>query len=157
MRTRIAVLALASAAVFASTSAWGEEGSVANEVAATRFQVDAALVQMRATSFRVREQLRTARKGGTAPQISCVDEALSRSDVAIRRARELGGEAVAASGRGEVDEARAILRRLAETKEIQRVAAATATSCAPHAVVLLTPTHTTTVRLEISKTIAPVQ
>ena len=161
MRTGIA--ALASAAIFAlalasaPAPAWAEEGSRSNEVAAARAQVDAALVPMRATSFRVREQLRAARKRGTAPQITCVDEALSRSDVALRHARELGDEAVAAAGRGAVDEARAILRRVAEMKEVQRVAAAAATSCTPHSAVLLTPTNTTTVRLEISKTIAPVQ
>jgi hypothetical protein len=157
MRTAVAVLALASLAVFASTPARAEEGSASNDVAVARSQVDAAFAQMRATSFRVREQLRTTRKRGTAPQITCVDEALSRSDVALRRARELGDEALAAYGRGEVDEARAGLRRVAEMKEVQRVAASAATSCTPSAVVLPTQTNTTTVRLEIAKTIAPVQ
>ena len=151
------MLLLASMVGFASTPAQAEEGPASNEVVAARSQVEAALVQMRATSFRVREQLRTARKRGTPPQITCVDEALSRSDVAFRRARELGDEATAAYGRGEVFEARAVLRRLAETKEMQRVAAATATSCTPNTVVLPTPTNTTTVRLEISKSIAPAQ
>lgn len=157
MRTAFAMLLLASMVGFASTPAQAEEGPASNEVVAARSQVEAALVQMRATSFRVREQLRTARKRGTPPQITCVDEALSRSDVAFRRARELGDEATAAYGRGEVFEARAVLRRLAETKEMQRVAAATATSCTPNTVVLPTPTNTTTVRLEISKSIAPAQ
>ena len=157
MRTAFAMLLLASMVGFASTPAQAEEGPASNEVVAARSQVEAALVQMRATSFRVREQLRTARKRGTPPQITCVDEALSRSDVAFRRARELGDEATAAYGRGEVYEARAVLRRLAETKEMQRVAAATATSCTPNTVVLPTPTNTTTVRLEISKSIAPAQ
>ena len=157
MRTAFALLALASTALSASTPARAEEGSGSSEVVAAHSQVEATLVQMRATSLRVREQLRTARRRGTPPQISCVDEALSRADVALRRARELGDEAVAAYGRGAVDEARAVLRRLAEMKEVQRVAAATATSCTPSTVVLATPTNTTTVRLEISKSIAPVQ
>ena len=157
MRTAFATLVIAGTVAFASTPARAEEGPASNEVVAARSHVEAALVQMRATSFRVRDQLRTARKRGTPPQIACVDEALSRSDVALRRARELGDEATAAYGRGEVGEARAALRRLAETKEMQRAAAATATSCTPSAVVLRTPTNTTTVRLEISTSIAPAQ
>ena len=157
MRTAFAMLVIASTAGFASTPARAEESPGSNEVVAARSQVEAALVQMRATSLRVREQLRTARRRGTLPQITCVDDALSRSDVALRRARELGDEATAAYGRGEVGEARAVLRRLAERKEMQRVAAATATSCTPSTVVLSTPTNTTTVRLEISKAIAPAQ
>lgn len=158
MRTRVVVLALASvlaAASFGPRAARADEGALPDEARAARAHVDASLAQMRATSLRVREQLRAARKRGTAHQIACVDEALSRSDVALRRAREHGDEAMAAYGRGDVDAARAALRRVAEVKESQRSAAATGTSCAPGAVVRPMPNGTTTVTLQVSPTIAP--
>lgn len=156
MRTAVAVLAIASVLVFTSVSARADEGSVGSEVASARSQIDATLAQMRATSLRVRDQLRTARKRGTRAQITCVDEALSRSDVSFRRARELGDETLAAYARNDLDAARASLRRLAELKESQRLAAASATSCAPSQVVLASSSFATTVKLEISPTIAPV-
>jgi hypothetical protein len=154
MRTAIAVLAVASILVVTPTAARADEGSSPSEIAAARAQIDAALVQMRATSARVRDQLRTTRKRGTSRQITCVDEALSRSDVALRRARDVGGDVLAAYARDDVDTARATLRRLAELKEAQRLAAAGASSCAPVRVALATPSTATTVKLEISPTIA---
>jgi hypothetical protein len=157
MRTAIAVLAVASILVATPTAARADEGSTQAEFAAARAQIDAALVQMRATSGRVRDQLRTTRKRGTSRQITCVDEALSRSDVALRRARELGGDVLAAYARDDVETARATLRRLAELKEAQRLAAASASSCAPARVAQVTPSTATTVKLEISPTIARAQ
>jgi hypothetical protein len=153
MRTAVAVLAIASVIVSTSTSARADEGSPPSELTSARSQIDASLAQMRATSLRVRDQLRATRKRGTRPQITCVDEAMSRSDVALRRARELGDEVLAAYARNDVDTARATLRRLAELKESQRIAAATATSCAPLQQVAVASTGTT-VRLEIAPTIA---
>jgi len=157
MRTAVAVLAIASVLVFTSVSARADERSAGSEVASARSQIDASLAQMRATSLRVRDQLRTARKRGTRAQITCVDEALSRSDVAFRRARELGDETLAAYARSDLDGARASLRRLAELKESQRLAATSATSCGPNQVIpVASASSATTVRLEISPTIAPV-
>jgi hypothetical protein len=161
MRSATLVLATASGLVLAlavalvSTSAHADEGAGAGELTESRAQVDASLVQMRATSMRVREQLRTARKRGTRLQITCVDEALSRSDVALRRARELGDEAVTAYARGDADAARAAMRRMSELKEAQRAAAASATACSPAPIVVAT--SGTTVKLEVSKAIAPPQ
>jgi hypothetical protein len=157
MRTAIGMhalaLALASVLALALVSTPGRADEGAGEIAPARSQVDASVAQMRATSLRVREQLRTTRKRGTRLQITCVDEALSRADVALRRAREVGEEALAAYARNDVDAAHASLRRLAELTESQRLAAATATACAP-----APPTAVssgTTVKLEISRTIAP--
>jgi len=154
MRTAVAVLAIASVLVVAPTNARADDRPGQSEIAGARSQIDAALAQMRATSLRVREQLRTARKRGTRPQITCVDEALSRSDVAVRRARELGDEVMAAYAVGDVDMGRAKLRRLAELKEAQRLVASAATSCTPSAVVVPTSFAATTVKLEISPTVA---
>lgn len=157
MRTAIAVLAIASVLVVTPSAARADEGSSETERASARAQIDAALVQMRATSGRVRDQLRTTRKRGNSRQITCVDEALSRSDVALRHARDVGSDVLAAYARDDVETARAALRRLAELKEAQRLAAVSASSCAPAQVALATPsnaTNATTVKLEISPTIA---
>ena len=105
------------------------EPAPAAEVAQARTEIDATLLQMRAVSLRVRDDLRVTRKRGTRTQIACVDQALSRADVATRRVRETGDDLLAAYGRGELEVARAARRRLGEIRESQRVAAREGASC----------------------------
>ena len=78
---------------------------------------------------------------------------MSRSDVALRRARELGDEILTAYARGDVEAGRATLRRLMELENAQRAASASASSCSPATMVVAT--SGTTVKLEVSPTIAP--
>jgi hypothetical protein len=99
------------------------------EVAQARSEIDSTLAQMKAVSLRVREDLRVTRKRGTKVQIACVDEALSRADVATRRARETGDVTLAAYARGEVDVARAARHRLGEIRHSQSLAARDGASC----------------------------
>lgn len=146
-----AAFALAASAVFFVPRSSHAEGG---EPAEARAQIEATLAQMRATSLRVRDDLRATRKRGTKLQITCVDEALSRSDVALRRARELGDAIVAAYARDDLDAARAARRRLSELREAQRQAATTAASCAPRVVPVAVP-DTTTVKLRVDPNIAP--
>ena len=96
MRAAVAALALASLIIVSAGSARadaspsgivGPESDAPRELREARSDIDATMVQMRATSLRVRDQLRATRKRGTKAQITCVDQALSRSDVAWRRAR----------------------------------------------------------------------
>jgi hypothetical protein len=120
-----------------------------------RRHIETTLAHMRATSLRVRDDLRATRRRGTKRQLTCVDEALSRADVALRRARELGDEILAAYGRDDVDAARGARRRLAELHEAQRQAAMTAASCAPQPRAPALASATTTVKLQIDPNIAP--
>jgi len=101
----------------------------AGEVAQARSEIEATLLQMKAVSLRVRDELRVTRKRGTTRQIVCVDQALSRADVATRRVRETGDDLLAAYGRGELEVARAARRRLLELRESQRIAAREGASC----------------------------
>ena len=125
----------------------------ATEVTEARAQIDATVAQMRATSLRVRDDLRIARRRGTRQQIACVDEALSRADVAVRRGRELGDEVLTAYARGDADGARAARRRLVELREAQRLAAADGSACAPRPT--LVATSGVTVKLDVDPKIAP--
>lgn len=100
------------------------------EVKQARDQIEVTLVQMRAVSLRVRDDLRLARRRGTKVQIACVDQALSRADVATRRARETGDEILSAYQRGDLERARAARRRIAEIRELQRLAAKDGATCA---------------------------
>jgi hypothetical protein len=165
MRTAIAAFAIASALFvvpsFVRADPVTGPASVAPaaqaEVVEARAQVEATIAQMRATSLRVRDQLRTTRRRGTKQQITCVDEALSRSDVALRRAREMGDEALAAYAHGDVPAARAARSRLVEIKEAQRVAAAAGSSCAarPANALAFAQNGVTTVKLEVDATLPP--
>jgi hypothetical protein len=164
MRIAIAAFAIASALSFVPSVARADQvtgpASVAPaaqaEVVEARAQIEATVAQMRATTLRVRDQLRTTRTRGTKQQITCVDEALSRSDVALRRARETGDEALAAYMRGDVPTARSARARLVEIKEAQRLAATEGAACTPRptAVALAQP-GVTTVKLEVDARLPP--
>lgn len=125
--------------------------AVSAEVSEARAQIETTLAEMRVTSVRVRDQLRLTRKRGTKQQVTCVDEALSRADVALRHARGLGDEILAAYGRGDGVAARAARGRLAELRELPRFASRQATKCAPGASspVNLVLTNTTTVKVDV--------
>ncbi|MEA2748574.1 MAG: hypothetical protein QOI41_2717, partial [Myxococcales bacterium] len=122
-----------------------------SEIREARTQIEATLSQMRTRSLHVRDELRLTRKRGTKAQVVCVDEGLSRSDVALRRARELGDEILAAYTRGDGDSARAARGRLEELDEAQRLAGADAYRCTPKPIAssqLVLP-NTTTVKVDI--------
>lgn len=123
----------------------------ASEVREARTTLEVTLSQMRVRSLHVRDELRLTRRRGTKAQVTCVDEALSRSDVALRHARELGDEILAAFARGDGDAARAARGRLAELDESQRVAGAEAYRCTPKPLSMaqLALGNTTTVKVDI--------
>jgi hypothetical protein len=157
-RAVFAIAGLLAVGSFASV-ARGDQAVVsaaapAGEVAAARAEIESTLAQMRLTSRHVRDQLRLTRKRGTARQVVCVDEALSRSDVAVRRARDAGDAALAAYSRGEPEDARALLRRVAEIRDAQRVAARDGAACTPGPVVAK---NGTTVKVEVDPKIPRVQ
>jgi hypothetical protein len=158
MRALAAALALASALIATATTARADVPSTdardALEIRDARADIGATMAQMRTRSLRVRDQLRATRKHGTKAQITCVDEALSRSDVALRRAREASDEALGAYGRRDLDAARASRRRLMEIHFAQTLAAKDGASCAP-ARVHVANVGATTVKLEIDPKIAP--
>jgi len=122
------------------------------EVQQARQQIEVTLLQMRAVSLRVRDDLRLTRRRGTKVQIACVDQALSRADVATRRAREAGDEALAAYARGDLERARAARQRLVEIREAQRLAAKEGAACAA-ALPAIAQSARTTVTLEVDPAI----
>jgi hypothetical protein len=137
--------------VHADEGAHAEEPASAVEVRGARAEIEATVAQMGSVALRVRDQLRAARRRGKKSQIACVDEALSRADVAVRRARTAGDEALAAYGRSDVPAARDSLRLLREIKESQRIAAEGVKCAAPPprvARAAIVP-NVTTVKLEI--------
>jgi hypothetical protein len=94
-------------------------------------ETDVTLARMAKTSKSVRDLLRTARTRGTETQIKCVDESLSRVDVATREARAKAGEARAANARGDDATARAARQRVGELAETVRFASRDAERCMP--------------------------
>lgn len=110
---------LAAAVVFVACPAFASD------------DLDATLARMAKTSKSVREMLRTARKRGNEQQIKCVDELLSRVDVASREARAKTAEARTAESRGDSAGARAAKRRIGELAEAVRLASRDANRCIP--------------------------
>lgn len=92
---------------------------------------DMTLARMTKTSKSVRELLRKTRKNGTEQQIRCVDESLSRVDVASREARTKVSEARAADARGDGTASRDAKRRIAELDIAVRLASRDANRCLP--------------------------
>jgi hypothetical protein len=151
MRRAVIPAVLGALLVFAcARSARADDGEAVPpaEVAQARHEVDATLTQMRAVSLRVRDDLRVTRRRGTKVQITCVDQALSRADVATRRARETGDEIFTAYGHGDLEVARAARRRLVEIRESQRIAARDGASCSA-AQTPIAQTSPTTVTVDV--------
>jgi hypothetical protein len=157
---RLVPLAFASMVLSLTAVARADDGAgpassasspAASELRDVRLRIELTLSQMRARSLHVRDELRLTRKRGTKAQVTCVDEALSRSDVALRRARELGDEILAALTRGDGDAARAARGRLVELDGSQRVAGADAYRCTPKPLSpsQLTLGNATTVKVDI--------
>lgn len=92
---------------------------------------DVTLTRMAKTSKSVRELLRKTRKSGTEAQVRCVDESLSRVDVAAREARTKVGELRAAQARGDGPAVRDAQRRITELDIAVRLASRDANKCLP--------------------------
>jgi hypothetical protein len=139
MRSGLVVAASALLLVFsfARVSRADEGAGPATQVAASgdareaRRELEGTLAEMLGASVRVRDQLRLTRRRGTKAQVACVDEALSRADVALRHARVLGDEVLVDYARGDGEAARAARGRLAELRTSQRFASVQATTCTP--------------------------
>lgn len=146
----VVTCALVSSADEPPHAAASVAAEIAAEQASARADVDGALRAMRAATARVREALRAARKRGRPAEVACADAALSRADVALRRARDAGDRAVAAYARGDVDEGRRARGLLAEWTEAERLAVRDAASCGSGVAGAVVPGRTaTTVRVSI--------
>ncbi len=144
----------------AALSASARAPDSTTDVRGVRSFLDATYAEMRATSVRVRDQLRATRRRGTRSQVLCVDEALSRADVALRHARALGDELLAAVGRGDLESARSARSQLEELRSLTRFAGAQATKCTPAtasaSALSLLGTNTVTVKVDVDPHIARV-
>lgn len=135
------------ACIFHTSSARADENAKqappVEEVKAARAEIESVLGEMRATSRRVRDQLRATRLRGTRQQVTCVDEALSRTDVAVRTAKENADAALRAYADNDVDTARDALRKMKEWRQAQRIAARDGSSCSVGAIVVKSGTTVT--------------
>jgi hypothetical protein len=108
------------------------DDSTASEIQQARGEMDLTIAKMQTTSRGVRDMLRDARRRGTSRQIACLDEALSRVDVAHRAARAQVDEINAAYLRNDVTSARFARVRLSELALVQKVAARDGNACMPN-------------------------
>jgi len=125
------------------------------EVTAARTEMGSVLARMASTSRGARDMLRDARRRGTRSQVTCLDEALSRADVAHRGAREQVGSALVAYARGDLAFARASRARVNDLDEAQRLAAREGAACLPAPPTRERPPAGTSVRLTVDPNIAP--
>ena len=122
--------------------------AAAEEVKAARAEIDSVLGEMRATSQRVRDQLRATRLRGSREQITCVNESLSRSDVAIRTAKESADTSLRAYADGDLWVARDSRRKMREWRDAQRLAARDGFSCSASALPVKSGTTTVTMTVD---------
>jgi hypothetical protein len=156
----IALATASGAVVLAPVVARADEPTATNDVHAARASLNAIYVEMRTTSVRVRDQLRVVRRRGTRSQVLCVDEALSRADVALRHARTLGDELLEAYARGDLASARSTRGQIEELRSLTRFASMQATKCTPAgasaSAINLPRTNTVTVKVDVDPNIARV-
>jgi len=134
-----------------------EPSRAAEEIVQARGEIGVTLDRMGGRAHRVRDMLRTARRHSPAAVITCLDESLSRSDVALRNARALGSQSIDAYARGDLEEARSSRHRMVEQEIAQLAAERAAWSCKPLAVGQKPKPEPskTTVRVEVDPHIAP--
>jgi hypothetical protein len=103
--------------------------AVAAEARAAKAMASQAIATLDATAAQVRTLLRKARARGMRDEIACVDEGLSRADVAMRNAREDAVAAQNAYAQGNVVDARKANDRVARARDNARIAASAASAC----------------------------
>lgn len=113
------------------------------EAARAKRTMRARHASMESNAKEVRQLLRVSRRRGSRAQIACVDESLSRVDVALRNAREAERGAQAAWDKGDRATARTLTRRVEELAHASMLARGTARGCAPHVVVATEGTKVT--------------
>jgi len=106
-----------------------QAAAIAAESRAAQAAAAGAIASMEATAARVRVMLRRARARGHRDEIACVDEGLSRADVAVRHAREEAKVAADAYARPDVAEARRAMTRVMLERDAARNAASVADAC----------------------------
>ncbi|HEY8076874.1 MAG TPA: hypothetical protein VIF62_22260 [Labilithrix sp.] len=126
MRHSYVALAAASILVVASARADEPAGSEASHAHA---DMDVAVATMRTRAKDVQERLRLARRRGSATEIACLDAALSRADVAVRRARDEEALSIAAYASGDIALARLGARHVFEIANAQSFVARDALAC----------------------------
>ena len=101
---RISCVAKAFAVLVVVASARADDA--ASEAATARGEMQFTLATMRDRAKSLQDRLRLARRRGFVAEIACLDRALSRADVAVRRAREEEEASIAAYARGAIVPAR---------------------------------------------------
>lgn len=102
----------------------------ADESYRVRLELRAAISQMEGTTSRLRALLMYTRQGRDPSKIACVDEALSRADVALRHAKEAMRAALDAYARDDEEGAQNFVRQVAVHKSAVKTASAHADECA---------------------------
>ena len=122
--------------------------AAAEEVKAARAEIDSVLGEMRATSQRVRDQLRATRLRGSREQITCVNESLSRADVALRTAKESADTSLKAYVENDLWVARDSRRKMREWRDAQRIAARDGFACSASSLPVKSGTTTVTMTVD---------
>ena len=127
------LLAATAAAAFVVPASADPPVSPVSQVSAARSQATATVSAIETTARHARRLLQWAREGGTPRQIACADEGLSRSDVALRSAREHARAVEEAGARGDAALVRRELVLIAACREAARAAASASEACLGHA------------------------
>jgi hypothetical protein len=108
----------------------GRSSAATDEAGQAHIHAQAAIATMAERATLLMRMLREARaERRPRPEVSCVDEALTRADVAVRRAREDADRAAVAYERGDLLEARAAVAAIDARDRLSRAALADARVC----------------------------
>ena len=124
-----ALAALVAVARMASAQATGSPDAVAEAGVRATTEARALVATMQHNSWIALEALETARTHRRADEIRCADEALSRADVALRRAREDAASLEAAVASRDELTTSGLVARLRTRAGTSREAQVTAVGC----------------------------
>jgi hypothetical protein len=148
------VICLAAPPAAADPASAEPSAAVGARAAAARAEAFVHLIGE--TSVRVHVWLRTARARRALRQAACFDEALSRVDSTLRRARDEAAGAHLAADLGDAALAEAHVAALARLREEARAAAGQGAACAA-GVATAPVAEGTTVHVIVDRNVAPVE
>jgi hypothetical protein len=150
-----ALLAGAAALFLASSAAAQPSTSSDREASAARKLAGTSLVTMSRNSERTWQLLHAARARHDAPAATCLDAALSRTDVALRTARDEAKGADAAWRAADVVHARVAMNRIESSLAASIDAAHVADACVAHGADAPQTTERTTIDVHVPAGLPP--
>jgi hypothetical protein len=127
--------------------------SATDEGARVRAEASSGVAAIESSATHVRSLLQVARAQRNALEIACVNEKLTRVDVALRIGQDLAARAIAAWKNKERVAARVELAGLASRRDAARIAAREADACRPPQEVIAAPNERTYVRVIVDESL----